>query len=1270
MRRSILALALIVLAALALPPAAFYYAAFTQSGLRLVARLVPRHVGHLRLAIVGVSGTATGGAHIDRLEIDEPRVHLRLEGVEARITLAPLLLQTLHVPQASFRSVLIEVRPYPDEHSRRRPRWHFLPHWLQIRADDVRIASGTLVVPDGQRFDATQLEGAGLVRPRIVRVDRAGMTMKAVRFTGHGLLRAGEPFGMDVATLTTIRVPGQPAWVIEASGKGTLDSLAVRAQFVAPLQASFVGRATDLTREWRWQGEASIERFDLRPWHASGNALGRVSGRLTLEGDGDGFTAQGPLTSSSLQAGAFDTLFQGSYSDRVFTVRHLEITHAASGLDLSAQGEIGIAAHGPRLELTGTWRSFRWPLTGKSAAVRSSSGQYVLQGIWPYELHGSGELAVSGLKPIGIDLIGTLGKQQLLISKASLRAFGGTAALTAGTVVWAPRPSWSASGTATDVDPSSVRPDLPGRLTFGFEAAGSRFDSGTDFSLAVHDLTGELRGLRAQAQGEITRQGTVWKLAGVQGQLGAKGQLTPARGQLMGAKGQPAGTAFSLDGTIDKQEIDLRFAVAAQDLSLFDPRIRGRLLASGTLRGPRRSPAIDATASGTAIRYRGLSLGSFNARVDFDPRGSGPSLVRLQAHNLAYRRHKLNVAFALGGPAVRQSATLTLSDAAYRLDSRAAGALAGGIWTGRIEKLSFIGGGAHLALRAPGAVTASTDEIRVNQLCLLGKPARVCGEADWSPGRWSVSALAGGLRLAMLTAGLSPTVHYTGTVGVTARVSASGTAPAQGRLSVTLANAEMLRQTPDGRRVTTKLGSGTLAVSATAERIEGELSLDAGTAGSIKGRFAAQRAAAGWRDSPLTGTLAAQTSLEAWAPLYAGQVDRASGKASATLDVAGTLGAPHLSGAVEMADGACDLYQYNLEVSGAALQARLLDDGIDFHGTAHIGAGTASAAGHLEWRNGAPFGHLKLSGSSLRVVDLPEAVIDASPNLDFGIEGQSVNVTGTVTIPRAHLAPAELTNAVRVSSDQVIVGEQADPSPATQLKVASTIRIELGDGVRIETQGLTGRLTGSVVVKSGEEAITRATGELRIADGKYSAYGRTLDIAQGRLIYTGSPIDDPGIDIRAEKSFQDPDVGAAVAGINVRGTLREPQITFFSEPPLPQQQILALVFAGGTLFGGPQLGATASTQTSKSENAQLIGQGAAVLGSQIGLPIGIEPTYNNDTALVLGKYLSPKLYVSYGITLMQSLNMVRLRYTLGDHWALSTEFGQLGGADLVYTFQK
>ena len=45
----------------------------------------------------------------------------------------------------------------------------------------------------------------------------------------------------------------------------------------------------------------------------------------------------------------------------------------------------------------------------------------------------------------------------------------------------------------------------------------------------------------------------------------------------------------------------------------------------------------------------------------------------------------------------------------------------------------------------------------------------------------------------------------------------------------------------------------------------------------------------------------------------------------------------------------------------------------------------------------------------------------------------------------------------------------------------------------------------------------------------------------------------------------------------------------------------------------------------------------------------------NETSLVLGRYLSPRLYVSYGVSLTEQLNVFKLRYTLGDHWTIRTE---------------
>jgi translocation and assembly module TamB len=276
-----------------------------------------------------------------------------------------------------------------------------------------------------------------------------------------------------------------------------------------------------------------------------------------------------------------------------------------------------------------------------------------------------------------------------------------------------------------------------------------------------------------------------------------------------------------------------------------------------------------------------------------------------------------------------------------------------------------------------------------------------------------------------------------------------------------------------------------------------------------------------------------------------------------------------------------------------------------------------------------------------------------------------MEVAGNVDVPYARIMPRDLSNAVSTSSDEVLVDHGSAP-PARHAEILSSINLRLGDKVNIVTSGLTARLKGTVAVKSGYEATTRATGQLSVVEGKYVAYAHNFDIQSGTLIFTGGPVDNPGIDIKAARKF--PDV---TAGVKVRGTLSQPRISFFSEPSLPQSEIVSLILSGGSLESAQN-----RDRTGGAGNEALV-QGGAVLLQQLSSQVGIEDVgvqsdrYNtNDTSLVLGKYLSPRLYVSYGVSLAEQLQVLKLRYSLGDHWTVKTEMGQARGADLEFSIDR
>jgi autotransporter translocation and assembly factor TamB len=55
------------------------------------------------------------------------------------------------------------------------------------------------------------------------------------------------------------------------------------------------------------------------------------------------------------------------------------------------------------------------------------------------------------------------------------------------------------------------------------------------------------------------------------------------------------------------------------------------------------------------------------------------------------------------------------------------------------------------------------------------------------------------------------------------------------------------------------------------------------------------------------------------------------------------------------------------------------------------------------------------------------------------------------------------------------------------------------------------------------------------------------------------------------------------------------------------------------------------------------------IGERMGLDeLTVEQTGDEDASVVLGKYLSPKLFISYGISIVEAINTIKLRYTINE----------------------
>jgi len=1258
MRRFLLlATACFLLIVIGLPCIALYSVIYTQSGLRFVVSHLPQRYGKLGLRIDAVSGTVAGGVGASLLEIDQERVHLEVRGIHTRVKLEPLLWQTIDTPDTTIDTVYIRIKRPPGPPS---PPGHggapqFLPRWLAIYVGHANIGKVVLVIPGGPRLEWTRIDGSAFVRHHDIHVYRARVQMGEIGFDVTGRLRASDPLGLSASGRVTWEPHGQPAWALTANAAGDLDKLPLNADIDAPFHGQVSGEMFDLTHHWHWQGKAAVQDFDLRAWHLT-DALGLISGNLDLSGQDRNFTASGTLNPAGLKAGTFNVLFDGGISRQTLIARRIDVTHIGSGARALASGTIGIDSvpGGPRLDLRGSWSNFRWPLVGRSVPFRSTQGTFSLSGLRPYDVHTVGlaqvPMLLPGFAPAPADISGKLGDKGVVVSHAQLALFHGHADVH-GEVTWAPTQSWDISGHATDIDPSQVRPDLPGSVSFGLEVGGRGFKPSSPLTVELDGVSGRLRGLAASGGGKLTHAGDTWTFQEVRVGLGR--------------------THLALDGSIDRFA-NLRFAVTAGDLGLLSATGRGRLQARGTIRGPLDDPDIMATAQGANVLFDGVSLAGFDAKVDFDPTSQRRSSIAAHLTTLRFRRRTVrSLDFTLDGPASGAVAHLEVLAPGLQLTAAASGAFNGGAFGGRLDAFNVSGSESlRLHLEQPVSLALSHSSSNIDRFCLIGSPGNLCAQGSWTPAAWATTLTASQLPLATLTAGRTPAVEYLGTINVGAHLFGGGNNPAQGVLRIELNDAVLSRRLVSGRTDRTSIGSGVLTATATPDSIDANASLTAGEIGTLAGTLRIGRGPEPWADMPVSGELHAQTSKLDLVSVYVPDIDRAAGNLTANAKIAGTLADPHLSGSIGVSDGELDFYQTNLRLRRIALAAQLTDDGLTFDGTAEAGKGSVRAKGEMHWRDTLPYGQLHLDGSNLRVVNIPEAQIDASPSLDFKVAAREVDITGTVTVPHARIVPTDLTGAVTSSPDEIIVGQESQ-NPADQFHVKTTITMTLGPNVNIDTLGLTGQLTGSVTVRSGYDAITRAAGVLSVQKGQYSAYARKLDIQSGRLIFTNGPIDDPGIEIRAVKRY--PDV---TAGITVRGTLQQPRLSFFSNPSLPQSQIVSLILSGG---GGDStlqtLQATAAQNQQATAANELLTQGGAILaqqlGSRIGLPdISVETDLNNETSLVLGKYLSPRLYVSYGVGLTEELNAIRLRYSLGNHWTIRTTAGQIKGADLVFSVEK
>jgi len=130
-----------------------------------------------------------------------------------------------------------------------------------------------------------------------------------------------------------------------------------------------------------------------------------------------------------------------------------------------------------------------------------------------------------------------------------------------------------------------------------------------------------------------------------------------------------------------------------------------------------------------------------------------------------------------------------------------------------------------------------------------------------------------------------------------------------------------------------------------------------------------------------------------------------------------------------------------------------------------------------------------------------------------------------------------------------------------------------------------------------------------------------------------------------------------------------------SRGPLPRRARRAVNAAALLLVvaAGLALALAASAPARAAETLAFSGGGLLLggIGSRVGLDeVTVEQSGDDDAAVVLGKYLSPNLFVSYGISIAEAINTIKLRYTINRNWSLKAEAGLEQSADVEYRIER
>ncbi|WNL47169.1 translocation/assembly module TamB domain-containing protein [Dyella sp. BiH032] len=1217
----------------------------------------------LRFALARAQG-ATGGALT--VQHAEGRLigPLRLQGVryadgqgldvkvaDAALDLRvwPLLRKRAHVLDLNVEGVDVAL-PAPKEDEPPSQSSFSLQQPLDIVLDNVHVGAVRITQNGEPLFQSNRLDLAGQWTGKGIELRKLSLLAPDghADLNGALVIEAGEK-GDGSAGFAWKIADVDYAGTIEAHGDGKRIKADLKLSQPTALQLTLDAAQSG---DYAWNARLDAPRFDPKPLlgDSSLTALG-----LALQGSGDrhGGTLQGKVDLNDYQL--LLQPLRARFSDDFKTLQLEQLALGSPQIkgQLQASGTVQLDAQPVSGDLSIAWKDLLLPasLAGQELAsqgslkARGSADAFHAEG--DVDIGPPGKLAKLALNLDGTPKLIDLHTLELKQPQGGLQA--------KGTLTLQPALAWQLEATANKLDPGQLLAGWNGALDLDIATAGTLPKNQPDATLDIRKLTGTLRDRSVRAQGKL--------------------HLTPAQvldGKLDLASG---GSTVKLDAKPGASN-DVQLDLAIASLGDWLPDAQGRLQGDLRLRGKAPALSLDGKVQGNGIVYADQHVDSLHlaAKVpDLSNPGGQLDLEtgRATLGGLDFRRIDLR------GDGISARHNLTLQAQGDQLSTRIAlgGGMKGNAWNGSLSTLDLDAKGLPpWRLQQPTQLSYNDGAISLSELCLTaGEPLLCVAAKQDKAGNLDANYRLRDLPLALLMtfAGPDLPMRAEGTLGGSGNLRRNAAGALNGTASITSARGTVTYvEHPDQPL----LAYRDLALQAQLSPSSQNATLHAslGNGGRLDGQVSVNGA-----QQALGGQLELHLNDLAFVELFTSELADVKGAANGSFRFGGTLAQPLVSGqaavtgfAAEVPSAGLKLSQGQLTVSTTDARQFLIGGGV------HSGQGDLRIDGHAGVGENATTA-INVKGSQFTAADIPSAKVVLSPDLQITQDAKGINVGGAVKLDTADIDVSRLpgAGATKASPDVVVVDQEQQAEKAAALPITAQVKVDLGRKTHLVGFGLDGRLGGTLTVTERPGRATTGQGQITV-DGIYKAYGQNLQIEQGRLLFASTPIDNPGLDIRAARKLNPNatiDEGQKV-GLMVSGTAQRPVLTVFSNPVMEQSDALSYLITGKPLSqvkGGEGDMVGAAAQALGSAAGDLL---AKSVGSKLGIDdVGVSSNeaLGGTSAFTVGKYLSPRLYLSYGVGLFEPGQVITLRYRLSHRWNFeaqsATDFNR---ASLNYRIEK